>query len=200
MLTVGFDLDMTLLDTRPGIRAAYVALAEKTGVAIDADAAVTRLGPPLRWELARWFPADQVEEIVPVYRELYERYAIAPTVPMPGAVEALGAVRAAGGRSVVVTAKVAYLAHRHLAHAGLTVDAVCGDHFADAKGEALARENARVYVGDHVADMTAARTGRAVGVGVTTGPCGEAELRAAGADVVIADLTAFPAWLAGHLG
>ena len=46
-LTVGFDLDMTLIDSRPGIRACYQALSERTGTYIDADLAVTRLGPPL---------------------------------------------------------------------------------------------------------------------------------------------------------
>ena len=32
-------------------------------------------------------------------------------------------------------------------------------------------------------------------MGVPTGPCDEAELRAAGADVILPDLTAFPDWL-----
>jgi phosphoglycolate phosphatase len=32
-------------------------------------------------------------------------------------------------------------------------------------------------------------------VGVTTGPCDADELRAAGADVVLNDLTEFPDWL-----
>ncbi|MZE68227.1 HAD family hydrolase, partial [Streptomyces sp. SID5789] len=34
-------------------------------------------------------------------------------------------------------------------------------------------------------------------VAVASGPCGAEELRAAGADVVLADLTQFPEWLAG---
>ena len=46
-LVVGFDLDMTLVDTRPGIAAVLDALAAETGVEIDRTAAVGRLGPPL---------------------------------------------------------------------------------------------------------------------------------------------------------
>ncbi|BFO22549.1 hypothetical protein SHKM778_89370 [Streptomyces sp. KM77-8] len=46
--TVGFDLDMTLIDSRPGIRACYLALAARTGAYIDADLAVSRLGPRSR--------------------------------------------------------------------------------------------------------------------------------------------------------
>ena len=34
--TVGFDLDMTLIDSRPGIAATYQELSARTGVAIDA--------------------------------------------------------------------------------------------------------------------------------------------------------------------
>jgi phosphoglycolate phosphatase len=33
---------------------------------------------------------------------------------------------------------------------------------------------------------------------VATGPCDAEELRAAGADVVLGDLTEFPAWLENH--
>ncbi|HEV7628189.1 MAG TPA: HAD family hydrolase, partial [Streptomyces sp.] len=58
--TVGFDLDMTLIDSRPGIHATYVALSERTGTHIDADLTVTRLGPPLEQELAHWFPDEQI--------------------------------------------------------------------------------------------------------------------------------------------
>jgi phosphoglycolate phosphatase-like HAD superfamily hydrolase len=61
-LVIGFDLDMTLLDTRAGIAATYRELSARTGVPIDADLAVTRLGPPLRVELANWFPAAQIED------------------------------------------------------------------------------------------------------------------------------------------
>nr|BFE77110.1 hypothetical protein GCM10020092_104110 [Actinoplanes digitatis] len=103
---VGFDLDMTLIDSRPGIRQAYRALTEKTGVWVDADLAVTRLGPPLRTELSEWFPPDEVEEAVTTYRALYPDHAIALAAPTPGAVEALAAVRELGMRVVVVTSKL----------------------------------------------------------------------------------------------
>ncbi|CAJ65362.1 MULTISPECIES: hypothetical protein [Frankia] len=49
---VGFDLDLTLLDARAGIRATVAALSGETGVSVDAELAVSRLGPPLESELA----------------------------------------------------------------------------------------------------------------------------------------------------
>ncbi|WP_433531058.1 HAD family hydrolase [Micromonospora sp. CA-263727] len=196
-LTVGFDLDMTLVDSRPGIAATYRALTERTGVPVDAEAAVSRLGPPLRTEIARWFPAGQVEEAVRVFRELYPAYAITPTVPMPGARAALDAVRERGGRVLVVTSKIARLARLHLDHLGLVVDELAGDLFAEEKATALRAHGATHYVGDHVADMVAAGAAEVPGIAVASGPCSADELRAAGAAAVLADLTGFPAALDG---
>lgn len=195
--TVGFDLDMTLIDSRPGIRAVYERLAAETGVFIDAELAVTRLGPPLDWELAHWFPADRVPEIGDRYRALYPEHAIGPTPAMPGAAEAIDAVRAAGGRPVVVTAKYEPNARLHLTHVGIEAE-VRGWLWAEAKAEALIDYGATVYVGDHTGDVRGARTAGALSVAVATGPCGAAELRAAGADVVLRDLTEFPDWFAAY--
>ncbi|MEU6476222.1 HAD family hydrolase [Streptomyces sp. NPDC047017] len=195
LLTVGFDLDMTLIDSRPGIHACYVRLTERTGTPIDADLAVTRLGPPLEDELVNWFPAERVPEMADLYRAMYPDTAIAPTLALPGAREAVAAVRRAGGRAIVVTAKYEPNAKLHLEHLGIEPDAVIGGLWAEQKAEALREYGAQVYVGDHVGDVRGARTAGALSVAVATGPCDERELRTAGADVVLADLTEFPNWL-----
>ncbi|AEB42436.1 MULTISPECIES: HAD family hydrolase [Micromonospora] len=199
LLTVGFDLDMTLVDSRPGIAATYRALTAQTGVPVDAEAAVSRLGPPLRTEIAHWFPPEQVDEAVRVFRELYPAYAITPTVPLPGARAALDAVRERGGRVVVVTSKLGRLARLHLDHLGLAVDELAGDLFAEEKAAALREHGATYYVGDHVADMVAAKAAAVPGIAVATGPCSVDELRAAGAAAVLPDLTGFPAALDGMI-
>ncbi|GAA5007554.1 hypothetical protein GCM10025734_48700 [Kitasatospora paranensis] len=133
-LTVGFDLDMTLLDTRPGIRATYDVLAAETGTAIDSGLAVSRLGPPLVHELAHWFPAERVEAVADRYRELYREHALHGTVVLPGAREAVAAVRALGGRVAVITGKYERNARLQLDHVGLTPDILVGDLWAETKG------------------------------------------------------------------
>ncbi|MFF4340334.1 HAD family hydrolase [Kitasatospora sp. NPDC001540] len=198
-LTVGFDLDMTLLDTRPGIKATYDVLAAETGTVIDSDLVVSRLGPPLVQELANWYPPERLEAVTDRYRELYVEHAIAPALELPGALAAVAAVRAVGGRVLVITGKWEPNARRHLDGIGLEVDVLVGDLWAETKGEALRAHGADVYVGDHLGDIRGARAADAVAVGVATGPYGAAELAAAGADAVLRDLTEFPAWLAGHL-
>lgn len=195
---VGFDLDMTLVDARAGIAATYRALSARTGVAVDVDAVLTRLGPPLREELARWFRADEVEHALRTYRTLYPTYANQTCRLMPGAGAAVAAVRRSGGRVVVVTSKLGRFARSHLDHLGLAVDEVVGDRFGDGKAAAIAEYGVRVYVGDHVADVRAAKAAVVTAVGVATGPHSGADLAAAGADAVLADLREFPAWLHAH--
>ena len=198
-LVVGFDLDMTLIDTRPGIAAVWDALSAETGVPIDSAAAVSRLGPPLDDELALWFPEEQRAAAGDRFRALYPALAVAPVETLPGAHEATAAVRRHGGTVVVVTGKYEPNARLHLDHLGLDVDHLAGWLWGPGKADALLEHGATVYVGDHVGDIEGARAAGAVSVGVPTGPVGADELRAAGADVVLADLTEFPAWLDGYV-
>ncbi|MGC0422399.1 uncharacterized protein ABIA38_007942 [Embleya sp. AB8] len=198
-LMVGFDLDMTLVDSRPGIGAAWSVLAEETGVAIDIAQVVSRLGPPLETEVANWFPAAEVDAVSARYREIYPHHAVLGTDVLPGAREALAAVHRHGGRTMVVTGKHQPNAQLHLDHLDLAVDHLVGDLWGEQKGVALRAAGASVYVGDHLGDLIGARAAGAIAVGVATGPISAAELRAAGADVVLPDLIGFPAWLDAHV-
>ncbi|MGW4121585.1 HAD family hydrolase [Nocardia sp. NPDC004711] len=198
-LVVGFDLDMTLIDSRPGIAAVWDAVAARTGVAIDSELVVSRLGPPLAHEAAQWFPEHEVPGIVAMYRELYPDLAVHAAEHLPGVVDALAAVHRAGGRVLVITAKNGPHAQLHLDHLGLAVDELVGGAWAEEKGEVLRERGASIYVGDHLGDVRAAKVADAVSVAVTTGPYAAEELSAAGADVVLGDLTEFPRWLTAHL-
>ncbi|WP_344864581.1 HAD family hydrolase [Planomonospora alba] len=197
MHSVGFDLDMTLADTRAGIAAVYDELSLRIGVPIDSAAVVARLGPPLELELANWLPAEEIPAAAAVFRSLYPSIAVPATTLLPGAREAVEAVRRAGGRVIVVTGKSTGDAERTVGFLGLEVDGIAGSLFGSAKGPALASFGAAAYVGDHVADIEAARAGGAVSVAVATGPYPAGELRAHGAEVVLEDLTEFAGWFDG---
>ena len=56
---VGFDLDMTLIDSRPAILASFAGLARDTATVIDLAAVDGRLGIKLEDELTFWYPPDQ---------------------------------------------------------------------------------------------------------------------------------------------
>jgi phosphoglycolate phosphatase len=133
-----------------------------------------------------------VPEMAAVYRGFYGEIAVPATTPMPGAVEAVEAVKARGGRVIVVTAKSQTHAESTVRVLGMKVDEVAGSLFSTAKGTALRRFGATVYVGDHVADVDAARAAGARSVAVATGPYDSAALLAYGADIVLPDLRVFP--------
>src|SRR6476661_1671119 len=198
-LVVGFDLDMTLIDTRPGFAATLQVIADETGVALDVHAMSERLGPPLSHLLEPHYPADEVDALVDRFRAHYPDHAIAPTRAFPGAHEALAAVRGHGGTNVLVTGKFTPNAALHVDALELGVDHLVGEVWGVGKAAVLTEHGASVYVGDHVHDVEGARAAGALSVSVLTGGCTEQELRDAGTDVVLADLTAFPAWLDAHV-
>ena len=69
-LTVGFDLDLTLIDPRAAVIATAERLAVEEGVVVDAELWASRLGPPLEHELACWVAEDRVVPAARRYREL----------------------------------------------------------------------------------------------------------------------------------
>jgi phosphoglycolate phosphatase len=198
---VGFDLDLTLVDSAPGIAATMRAAlaAERVGDWPPGEPAddVLRatIGIPLEASVGLLVPEADVDRVVAAYRRLYPELGVPGCALLPGVAEAFAAVRAAGGRVLVVSAKTRSAVDAVLAHVALEPDLVAGDLFAGQKGRLLLDEGAHVYVGDHPADMEAARVARATAVGVLTGSTDEGTLRAAGADVVLPDLRNFPGWL-----
>lgn len=194
-LVVGFDLDMTLVDTRPGIGALLQRLNDESAYGIDVEASVAALGPPLDQMMSPYVAAEQIPAVVDRFRELYPSVAIEPTVLLPGAREAMEAVRELGGRILVVTGKYEPNALLHLQQLGLPYDRLAGTRWAEGKTEVLQEEAADVYVGDHEADMRSAKAAGAIAVGVPTGGISADQLREAGADVLLGSLAEFPAWL-----
>jgi len=200
-LTVGFDLDLTLVDSRARILSAYSRALEDLGVQVSDADLVPHLGIPLAHTAAAVAPAVDADALVLRYRHHYDEPHAPRTLAMPGAEEALCCVRAARGRTVVVSAKYTPAVHSALVEAGLTdlVDVVHGELFAQDKAGALIAEGASIYVGDHPGDMIAAHAADAYAVGVTTGANDKAALVAAGAEMTLPDLVAFVPWLPGHI-
>lgn len=197
--TIGFDLDMTLIDPRPGMVLAMNRLGAETGLALDGEYFAANLGPPLDRVLRDFgAPEDRIPELVHRFRASYPEIVIPETIAMPGAAEALAAVHELGGRALVVTAKHTPNAAKHMIALGWRVDIV-GDLWSTAKADALRAHNATVYVGDHATDVAGALAAGAIPVGVTTGPCDATTLRSAGAEVVLDTLDQFPTWLRTHL-
>jgi phosphoglycolate phosphatase-like HAD superfamily hydrolase len=73
---VGFDLDMTLIDTVPGFREVLVALGAELGVDFPLDDLTANLGPPLDLILRPHLAEDAIQPAVDRFRALYPDHAI----------------------------------------------------------------------------------------------------------------------------
>ena len=198
-LVVGFDLDMTLIDTVPGFGATLRALGTELGVEFAVEELTSRLGPPLGDSLAAHLPEHQIEAAIDRFRALYPDLAITSVPLLTGAAEAIADVRRHRGRVVVVTGKFRPNAQLHVDHLGLDLDHLEGEVWGVGKADVLRREGVSIYVGDHIHDVEGALAADAISVSVLTGGCTREELLEAGTHVVLDDLTAFPAWLDEHL-
>ena len=199
---------MTLVDSTDGITATLAAAVAASpggeGVLIDRERVWPYVGLPLDVTVAGLAPRTDPERVIREYRARYAQIGVPLTRLLPGAVEALAAVREAGGRVLVVSAKAEVGVREVLTEVGLDrpgvrPDLVVGGLFGAAKGERLVVEAADVYVGDHSGDVQAARVAGALSVVVCTGPEAAATLAAAGADIVLDDLLGFPKWLSTFL-
>ena len=195
MGAVGFDLDMTLVDSADGIVTSVQYVLEQYGIQAEGDDIRSTIGLPLDHVFPRWLPDEPYDVLLAAYRAHYREHGIPLTLPMPGAREAIDAVRSHGDRVLVVTAKYGAVAGLALEAAGLDADDIVGDLFAEAKGDALRQHAAWAYVGDHPGDIRAARHAGVHAIAVATGPSSWQELSEAGADVVFDDLRGLPSWL-----
>ncbi|NED98968.1 HAD family hydrolase [Phytoactinopolyspora halotolerans] len=194
-VVVGFDLDLTLVDSADGITASFLEATRQVGVAVDPAELRPLIGLPLPDTMAHFVPPESIPRAIEIYREVYPNLGVPASKPLPGAFEAVDAVTRRGGRAIVISAKIASAVRQVLEHVGIEVADVVGERFAETKGDALRQYGAAAHVGDHPGDMIGARSAGACAVGVTTGGHDAVALREAGADVVFADLLDFPYWL-----
>ena len=178
---VGFDLDLTLIDSQPAIMAAWRELARETGARIDLDSITTRMGIKLEDEVARWFASVTATRPRPATAGITCGSPRISTTPLPGAAEALAAVRRAGERVIIVTAKHPVSVGPSLVARGWRPTTCTAHVYGPEKAAVLSEVGAAVYVGDAPADMGAAIAADTHAVGVTTGSFSAADLLAAGA-------------------
>lgn len=200
MLNVGFDLDMTLVDSAAAIIDAVGFTCSRYGAHAEVEAVRRDLGLPLDLVFQVLLPGIPYQEALAVYRARYLEVGIELTTALPGAAAALDAVHDAGGRTLVVSAKHAGHVAASLAHVSLSVDEIAGELFGTDKATALISFGAAVYVGDHPGDIAGAIAAGAIPIGVATGPTRPESLLAAGAAHVWPDLHPFPAWNKDRIG
>jgi phosphoglycolate phosphatase len=214
-----FDLDGTLTDSRPGIlRSTRYAverlsatLAREIPLAADEELG-WMIGPPLRESFAKLVGVENVETMMGFYRERYIEAGAFENAVYDGIPDALGALRAQGARLCVATSKNEHDARRILEHFALA------PHFQGIYGarddgghadkteligyvlkcEGLTAARDRIaMIGDRKFDAIGARNVGIAAIGALWGYGGADELRAAGADPIVATPREAPAAVAG---
>lgn len=196
---VGFDLDMTLVDSAEGIADGLMKVFADHGVEVRRDDVLATIGLPLDMVFPMWLPDASYEQLLDEYRDHYGRFGIPKSRLLPGAADAVAAIHEAGGRVVVVSAKKKDFVDRVIEVVGLPVDATYGYLFAERKADVLLQEGASIYVGDHEGDIRAARAANAVSFIVTSGPMTREELLEHEPDVIVESLAEFRPWLSRWL-
>ena len=199
-ITIGFDLDMTLVDSAAGICACMTEVLKRHQVdGVTQNTMYETIGRPLRDAFADWLPEDKIDEIVSEYREIFDSIAFPVMKLLPGAKEALELCKDMD--VLVVSSRKQESLEGILDFLNIRdkFSAIKGGAFGDQKGEFLKEAGCAIYVGDHEGDIRGAKVGGCLSVAVVTGPSSRATLEAENPDVILDNLKAFPAWLSAHL-
>ena len=202
--TILFDLDGTLIDHFQAIHRCHAHTLRQLGLPEPTMEQVRRaVGAGLEVALARLAGPANVAAALPIYTALWDATMLDDVAALPGAAELLTRLRAAGGTCAVLTNKRGPSARAICDHLGLTalLAGVFGagdtpwlkpDPRLAAHALAALHADARstCLVGDSPYDLAAANQAALGFVGVATGTHTASELRAAGAIVVCADLSA----------
>jgi phosphoglycolate phosphatase len=208
--SVLLDLDGTLVDSNPGIRASCLAALRALGHAPEDTLDIRGIiGPPLEdmmQVLLRSYGDDRVGDAVAAYRQHYGDSGFLGSVPFPGIGEALDEMKRAGLRLYLATSKREVFARRILEHLkfALLFDGIHGsvpggalDHKPELLAHVLSTHglapSRSLMVGDRRYDISGAHAVGLRGLGVLWGYGSRDELETAGADQMVespADLAA----------
>lgn len=200
--TLLFDLDGTILDTNELIIRSFLHALE--GIAppgFGREQMIPVMGQPLVTQLQKFSGLQQVEHLIPVYREHNLRMHDEMVKAFPHVEEVLANLKQRGFKLGVVTTKMRLTTDRGLKLTGLEqyMDCVVTlDDVTEAKphpepvlkamAELGAMPEETLMVGDSPADIGAAKAAGATAVGVAWSLKGGPVLQECGADHIIDDM------------
>jgi phosphoglycolate phosphatase len=202
-----FDLDGTLIDHFETLYQCYEHTFRRLGVAVPTREVVRRsVGGSMEVTMRHFLPEGRIAEAAELWRGHLAVIFLDDVSLLPGARELVHALHERGRRVGVFTNKLGSTSRGIMRHLGLEpfLDVVLGANdtpfrkpqreFSVLALERLGTAAAETcLVGDSPYDIDAARAVGMRGACVSTGTHTAAELRAAGADAVYADLTALGA-------
>lgn len=212
--TAIFDLDGTLIDSKPGITScvqhALRALGEPAPSADDLE---WTIGPPMIESLTKLVGAERAPEAQRIYRARYAETGLFDNRVYDGVADLLARLQADGYALYVATSKLQTFARKIVDHLGfdrffrqvygtgldgsfLHKDALLAHVLADARIDAACA----AMIGDRRHDVIGARANGLPAIGIRWGYGDPGELEAAGAAAFATRATDVPELLRGLLG
>jgi phosphoglycolate phosphatase len=155
---VGFDLDMTLVDSSEAI--VYSAL--ETIKEFHGDSTISSkelkqfVGRPMRNSLELWIDPKAAASAFEFYKKFYLENALHLTSAMPGALEILAQLTSDNIPYCVITAKDEKVAKNQLSYLNFPKSTIIGGRFREEKTKAMLEFECTHYVGDHLEDYKSA--------------------------------------------
>ncbi len=206
-LTLLFDLDGTLTDSRPGIVSGMQYTLGVLGLPVPAEASLLRfIGPPTHdafRELLSSSDPELNERAIGIYRERYATLGLFESSVYPGVADGLAALCEGGATLFVATSKPQVFARQILAHFGLAryFKRIYGSEFngeRSVKGDLIAHVLTQEgiadpvssiwMIGDRLHDIRGAKLNGLRSAGVLWGYGSREELTEAGADAVFENM------------
>lgn len=198
-MNVIFDMDGTLVDSVPGIRASLAYALDQQGHCLAEETDITALiGPPMDQIVATLllpFGDDRIAQTVALYREHYGRVGLLQGLLYPGIQPMLHSLHAEGHRLYIATSKRQPFAQRILARIGISAlfDDILGtplDGSMDDKRLLVAHllskqgipPSSSVMVGDRKEDIESAQHNHLLSIGALWGYGSLQALTRSGAD------------------
>lgn len=198
-MNVIFDMDGTLVDSVPGIRASLAYALDQQGHRLAEETDITALiGPPMDQIVATLlapFGDERVAQTVALYREHYGRVGLLQGLMYPGIQQTLHSLHAEGYHLFIATSKRQPFAERILQRIGISAlfDDILGtplDGSMDDKRLLVAHllgkhgllPSSSVMVGDRREDIVSAQHNHLLSIGALWGYGSRQELTRSGAD------------------
>lgn len=168
MLTIGFDLDMTLVDTSRAIVYGVEKALNEIGHNSPSNLIESSIGLPMLETLESLLKSPQKAlKVYERYQEIYFSEGFRLGTLLPGVEKTLKLLSQDGHKIVIITAKRERLAMRQLSFCNIPYDILKAGCFGKLKSKAMLECSVEIYVGDHLEDFKAAKDAGVNFVGVS---------------------------------
>jgi phosphoglycolate phosphatase-like HAD superfamily hydrolase len=194
--TIGFDFDMTLVDTSNSLIATLGEIFPDKNIMQDDNFSFQLNGLPLDQILLHFCHKENLHRFRKEFMTAYENIGIRESRLLSGSIPALEIVRQYGFEPVIISAKSKKNLTKLIRHFDLPIKKVHADKHGIEKTKAMIAEKTILYIGDQESDVSAAHAVPIEALRIT----GNSEVTETHAEWQIDNMSLFPHWFKAWVG